>query len=643
MNLIEYNEILPTILDRVKDCKNELLICSAWITAGGIRDVLEKLYRSSNRPSIKVLLRASEPKDFEITEHEVFNILNYYKIYFDISVAFHSHLHAKFIVIDDKYAIIGSANLTESGLKGYNVEAAMLIEDKESVRKLREYFYKIWNNEMRGNVIHLNDEIVGFVSNPGRSNSIEVFLLDPHVCEGAFLIFHYDGKKYLAKVEEILSWNTNFFLNPFTQGFENPLFPKPQEFSFIFDHEKPKEWQIGALLTRLRGKDILTAKAKVLGYFDGGKLKLSLSPIRVGVPVMLAKAEDIYQTRGVKIGRVPNANLDVYLDIEEVRTKHMAVLGTTGSGKSYFVKLFITRVVNSLNKIFVLDPHGEYSNHFRELFKFNDFVEVKIPSTVLFFDHEKLMDFLKLYGVCFPHSSSNAYSEIQSKIAESVTSCKCLSDIIKEIEEILDKDNKYKHLKNYLKAARIAIEDEFGLGAFKNQKDVLNVIDEAIKNSTNKVVIFNLKDVDNPVVRSEIAGYILKELFKVGKSSRDFKSVLVLEEAHNFAPERGYGEVSAGRENLSKVYAEKIASEGRKFGLGLIVVSQRPAQVSKFVLSQTNTQALFKIINDNDLKAIEQSIESVSRNIIDKLPDLKTGYAFVTGTGIEIPTLVEVA
>lgn len=140
MKLIEYNKILPTLLDCVKDCKNELLICSAWITAGGIIEILEMIRYSNNKPSVKVLLRASEPKDFEITEYEVFNILSYYRSYFDISVAFHSHLHAKFVVIDDKCAIIGSANLTESGLKGYNVEVAMLVEDEESVRKLRNYF-----------------------------------------------------------------------------------------------------------------------------------------------------------------------------------------------------------------------------------------------------------------------------------------------------------------------------------------------------------------------------------------------------------------------------------------------------------------------------------------------------------------------
>jgi DNA helicase HerA-like ATPase len=445
-----------------------------------------------------------------------------------------------------------------------------------------------------------------------------------------------------------MSWKTNYFLNPFTQGFENPLFPKPQDFSFIFDHEKPKEWQIGALLTRLKGKDILTAKAKILGYFDGGKLKPPLNPIGVGIPVMLAKAEDMSQifARGVRIGRVPDTDLDVHLDVEEVRTKHMAILGTTGSGKSYFVKLFITRIVDSLHKIFVLDPHGEYSNHLKELFNFNNFVEVKIPNTILFFDHEKLMKFLESYGVCFPHPSSSAHAVIQSEMAQKVSNCESLSSILSSIESALrtvrdSRGRTHEHLVPYLNSAIQTIIDLFGSYALENQNDVLERINVSL-DSKEKVVIFNLKEVDEPTVRSEIAGYILKELFKIGKKSGDFNSILVLEEAHYFAPEKGYGEVSAGRENLSKLYAEKIASEGRKFGLGLIVVSQRPAQVSKFVLSQTNTQILFRIINDNDLKAIEQSIESVSRNIVDKLPDLKTGYAFVTGTGIEIPTLVEI-
>jgi hypothetical protein len=283
-----------------------------------------------------------------------------------------------------------------------------------------------------------------------------------------------------------MSWNTNFFLNPFTQGFENPLFPKPQDFSFIFDHEKPKEWQIGALLTRLRGKDILTARAKVLGYFDGRTLKPSFNPISVGIPVMLAKAKDMNPifAGGVNIGKVPNTDLNVYLDVDEIRTKHMAVLGTTGSGKSHFVKLFITRIADHLNKIFVLDPHGEYSKHLKESFKFNDFMEVEIPNTILFFDHEKLMDFLESYGVCLPHPSSNAYLEIQSKIAEGITNCKPLGLILREIEKILDKENKkYGHLKNYLTNARLTIEDEFGLKAFTNQEEVLETIDEAIESS----------------------------------------------------------------------------------------------------------------------------------------------------------------
>ena len=476
MEILEYDNILSKLCECAKCCENELLICSAWITAEGIKTVLDAIRRFGNKPKIKVLLRACEPKDFEITEHDVFNVLNFYKNYFDISIAFHSHLHAKFVVVDDKYAIVGSANLTESGLRGYNIEVAMLIDDKDSIERLREYFFKIWNNETKGNIIHLSDEIVGFVSNPGMANSIEVFLLDPRVCEGAFLTFHHNGKKYLARVEKILSWNTDFFLNPFTQGFENPLFPQPRDFSFIFDHEKPKEWQIGALITRSKGEDLLTAKATVLGYLEGRKLKPSLSPIKVGTPVMLANDLQVF-SKGVKIGNVPNSSLDICIDVEEIKSKHMAVLGTTGSGKSHFVKLLITRMADHLHKIFVLDPHGEYSRYLKEIFNFDDVDDVEIPNTIILFDHEKLMDFLKSYGVCFPHSSSNAYSEIQSKLAEGVTNCKCLKEIISEIESILRKDVKYKHLTNYLTNAKKIIEEEYGSEALENQGEVLKTID----------------------------------------------------------------------------------------------------------------------------------------------------------------------
>jgi len=117
---------------------------------------------------------------------------------------------------------------------------------------------------------------------------------------------------------------------------------------------------------------------------------------------------------------------------------------------------------------------------------------------------------------------------------------------------------------------------------------------------------------------------------------------LVLEEAHSFAPETAYGDVSAGKDNLSLTFARKIASEGRKFNLGLVVITQRPAQVSKYVLSQANTQVMFRTMNSADLSAIESYVEFARGDLLGLLPSFQTGTAVLSGLGAPFPLVLRV-
>jgi len=112
-------------------------------------------------------------------------------------------------------------------------------------------------------------------------------------------------------------------------------------------------------------------------------------------------------------------------------------------------------------------------------------------------------------------------------------------------------------------------------------------------------------------------------------------TLFIIEEAHNFAPEGG------GRNNPAARVIQKIASEGRKFNLGLIVVTQRPAQVSKGVLSQCSTQAIFRLINQNDLNQIQEVVEGVSEAEVNLLPQFETGQAIFSGVGIRQPVIVK--
>ena len=110
--------------------------------------------------------------------------------------------------------------------------------------------------------------------------------------------------------------------------------------------------------------------------------------------------------------------------------------------------------------------------------------------------------------------------------------------------------------------------------------------------------------------------------------------MLVVEEAHNFCPQ-------VGTAASSKIF-RTIAAEGRKFGLGLTIISQRAAKVDKSVLSQCNTQMILKVTNPNDLKAITASVEGLTAGMADEIQRLPIGVALVVGGNVQMPLFVEV-
>ena len=85
-----------------------------------------------------------------------------------------------------------------------------------------------------------------------------------------------------------------------------------------------------------------------------------------------------------------------------------------------------------------------------------------------------------------------------------------------------------------------------------------------------------------------------------------------------------------------------IASEGRKFNVGMIVVTQRPAYVSKDVLAQCSSQAIFRLINRNDIGAVEEVVEGISHSEVYRLPHYQQGQCIFTGVAIDSPVVVKV-
>jgi hypothetical protein len=148
-----------------------------------------------------------------------------------------------------------------------------------------------------------------------------------------------------------------------------------------------------------------------------------------------------------------------------------------------------------------------------------------------------------------------------------------------------------------------------------------------------QATVINLRGTP-PLQQQLVVTQLSRQLFEARKLNKLPAMMLVLEEAHQFCPQQG-------RVRSSNII-RTIASEGRKFGLGLCVVSQRPAMVDKNVLSQCNTQVILKVTNPNDLKAIIASVEGLTTAMIDEIQRLPVSVAIVIGAGIQVPIFIDV-
>ena len=143
------------------------------------------------------------------------------------------------------------------------------------------------------------------------------------------------------------------------------------------------------------------------------------------------------------------------------------------------------------------------------------------------------------------------------------------------------------------------------------------------------------------IVTSVIARMILEALQRYRKTNeKSLPTVLVMEEAHTFI-KRFKEDLEI--QNVSSICCqvfEKIAREGRKFGLGLVLSSQRPSELSPTVLSQCNSFLLHRISNDRDQELIHRLVPDNLRGLLRELPSLPSQQAILLGWAAELPTMV---
>lgn len=384
----------------------------------------------------------------------------------------------------------------------------------------------------------------------------------------------------------------------------------------------------------------------------------------------------------------------VYLDANTLVTEHLAVLAMTGSGKSYTVGRIIERLVAQLNaSVVVFDPHGEYGKAFRGgHVNFND----RLDRVEDLRDREKLGEiqrrlltlqergggitvytpqirsFAEKYAgknrqlaLQLDHFDVDEFSGVLPGLTEpqqrvldvALRYWKENFEEPRDIQELFAVLDDLERLKTWVAESGSAGEasalkggsaniaairlrrmineaQSFYSQAVGEPFDVYSMVGDDSE-QMGRLCIVDLQGLST-TARQVIVALISSELMKAaGDKQRPSRPVFVVyEEGHNFAPN--------GEASISKNIIKRIAAEGRKFGVGFAIVSQRPSKLDSDVTSQCNTIVAMRIKNPDDQHFIQKTSDFFSAADLDELPTLSTGEALVCGRAIIAPLVVKV-
>jgi ABC-type oligopeptide transport system ATPase subunit len=400
---------------------------------------------------------------------------------------------------------------------------------------------------------------------------------------------------------------------------------------------------------------------------------------------------------GNLIGYDKGSNIvPVYLDVNKLVTEHLAVLAMTGSGKSYTVGRIIERLVAEMNgTVVVFDVHGEYGKAFEKgEIHFNnnlDFIEDEREKKSIQRIQEQLLKLIKAGGGIkvytpqmdsfdYKYSAKNHHLALQFDRFDMDDLSSILPGLTEAQERVLDVairywKAKYNNPPRDIQDLTYLLSDEQGLEELKNwdnltegEAKALNnrsaavasmkltrVINEAKSfytraigeptdiykmvgekgNNVGRLVIIDLQGLSDDA-KQIITALISSEIMRAAsdKKRQIRPCFLVYEEGHNFAP--------AGIPSISKKIIKKIAAEGRKFGTGFAIISQRPSKLDPDVTSQCNTIITMRLKNPDDQRFIAKTSDMFSTSDIEELPSLSTGEALINGRSIPAPLLVKI-
>jgi len=429
-----------------------------------------------------------------------------------------------------------------------------------------------------------------------------------------------------------------------------------------------------------REYELFEISVVVLGYYDEtlGDFVNPRLPPRAGTPIHIADDEMLAnvlskraagQTGAAHIGSLlsrPAGEVPVAIDLRAVSSTHLAIIASTGAGKSYLAGVLIEELMSARNRaaVMVVDPHGEYDtlvqmqglDGFLGDDGYRPQVEVIRPENVkvrtssltlgdlryLLPEMSERMHYVlgRAYGLVgrkFGPNWTLAQFRIAVREAETEMSRKGERSVDEQVAELAQETD-------YGTAGAVIWRINSRLAGSEIFND-FESLPLARLFRPGQCTVLQLNEVGEREQQVVVATLLRRLLYarmqtekRLAVEGQDtylpYPAFVLIEEAHNFSP--------ASADLVSSQILKTILSEGRKFGVAVGLISQRPGKLDADVLSQCMTQFILRIVNPIDQARVAESVESVGRDLLHELPALSKGQAIVAGAAVNTPLLCRV-
>lgn len=399
-------------------------------------------------------------------------------------------------------------------------------------------------------------------------------------------------------------------------------------------------------------------EARIIGYLDANhNLCRPKKAVMPGKPVFIAPSEFLEKfysypkEEAIELGYlITRRDVPINLSIKGFR-RHLAVIAQTGSGKTYLSGVLAEELLKKGGTILMIDPHADYVFLSRtaegKRHDLSDRITVfRNPSSTGRYT-EKEVGKIESYEICFSDLDideiclisgiSTKYVNIVEGLQEALNRTKLAKDVFKpeDLMEIIESANNW---------VNDGVDKKTIKGALAAKKYLarlikMRVFTHASTNIREMLKPMHLSDLDLSGLNDRVSDYItftvLSDIYQKAVSRQfEFPVFIFVEEAHKFIPNEG--------STYSASIIKKIAAEGRKFGVFLIVITQRPSKIHSDALSQCNSQIIMRLTNPNDQRAVSNSSERLGETLMEDLPGLNTGEAIVVGEMTRAPLMISV-